>query len=254
MQQSMPTSRTRRGSPPRRLLSAAAILAAAQLAAVALLADDANAGKVRVLGAAKSVDASCPDDCVVEARVTGFQTRIGARKRPFRVPAAGRIVAWSIKLGNPAQADRQFFNERFGASQARISILKPIKIRNKRGRVVKTKYRLLRQSPLQGLQPFFGTTTTFGLQRSLKVRKGNIVALTMPTWAPAFSVAQPGRWRASRVPSKKRGPCTTKKGFANLNAGAAHMQKGTQRRYGCVYKGARLLYTARFIRNAKRSG
>lgn len=213
----------------------------------------AEAGRVKVLGAAKSGPASCPDNCLVEAKVTGFQAWIGKRKNPFRVPAHGRIVAWSIKLGNPAQADRKFFNERFGASQARISILKPIKIR-KRGRVVKTKYKLLRQSPLQGLQPFFGTVTTFGLQRSLKVRKGNIVALTMPTWAPAFSVAQPGRWRASRVPSKKRGPCTTKKGFANLNAGDAHMQKGTQRRYGCAYKGARLLYTARFIRNAKRSG
>jgi len=222
-------------------------LAAAQLAAVALLADDANAGKVRVLGAAKSVDASCPDDCVVEARVTGFQTRIGARKRPFRVPAAGRIVAWSIKLGRPSKRHLGFFNRSFGRSRARISILKPTRVRTKSGKR-KLRFKLRRQSPVQKLQHFFGETTSFGLRRPLKVRKGNVVALTIPTWAPAFSVGlDRARWRASRRATKSDGPCANKSGFANVDAGEPQTRKGGLRWYGCFYSDARLLYSARFV-------
>jgi hypothetical protein len=208
-----------------------------------------NAGEVRVFGAAKPVQASCPADCLVEARVTGFQTSIGKRKDPFVVPAAGRIVAWSIKLGRPTKAHRRFFNQTFGPSQARISILKPLRLR-RRGQPAKLKYRLLRQSPAQSLGPFFGAITTFGLERPLRARKGNVVALTIPTWAPAFAGVGSARWRASRTPTRRRGPCVLKRGLANVEAGAPHELEGAQRRYGCSYRGSRLLYTARFVQGA----
>lgn len=226
-------------------------LALACAAAVTMWAGVSSAGKVRVLGAAKPVKASCPTECLVEARVTGFQTRIGRARKPFVVPAHGRIVAWSIKLGRPGKKHLRFFNRTFGPSQARISILKPVRVR-RRGRPAKLKYRLLRQSPAQSLRPFFGTITTFGLERSLPVRKGNVVALTIPTWAPAFAAVGPARWRASRAPTKNRGPCVLKRGLANIEAGGPHERKGSQRRYGCVYRDSRLLYTARFVRRAAR--
>jgi hypothetical protein len=35
--------------------------------------------------------------------------------------------------------------------------------------------------------------------------------------------------------------------MANLEAGEAQQRPGSQRRYGCAYKGARLLYSARFL-------
>ncbi|MGH2923043.1 MAG: hypothetical protein ACRDKH_03305 [Solirubrobacterales bacterium] len=219
------------------------------MAAVVLLAalsGGADLAEAKVLGAARPAAASCPDSCVVEARVSGFQTDIDGIRNPFRIPAHGRIVAWSIKLGKPAKEDLKTFNGRFGPSQARISILKPVKTRRGR-RPRKVRYRLLRQSPIQDLQPFFGETTTFGLADALKVRKGNIVALTMPTWAPAFAVGQEGRWRASRKASRARGPCFLRGGLANIEAGGPHDQTGTQRRYGCGYRGARLLYSARFL-------
>jgi hypothetical protein len=224
-------------------------VAAASLCAVG--ARPAEAGRAQVLGAAKPAAASCPETCMVEARVTGFETRIGRQKNPFSVPEHGRIVAWSIKLGSPAKTDLQYFNERFGASQARISILKPIKL--KRKKKVKVRYKLLRQGPVQALQPFFGETTSFGLAEPLRVRKGNVVALTLPTWAPAFAIGQEGsRWRASRAPSADRGDCTVAQGQANVRAGEAHDQTGTQRPYACAYRGARLLYSARFVADGKR--
>lgn len=227
---------------PRRRLRAL-WLATLVLAAALLPPAGSEAGKGKVLGAAKPVRASCPGDCRVEARVTGFQTAIGARRNPFLVPRRGRIVAWSIKLGEPRVEDTRFFNREFGASKARLSILKPI--RTKRG---KRRYRLLRQSPIVRLRPFFGEVTTFGLSKALRVRKGNLVALTTPTWMPAFAAGLDGRsrWRASRTRSKAE-PCLSGSGASNVEAGAAHERPGTDAAYRCVYRGSRLLYSAQFM-------
>jgi hypothetical protein len=225
----------------------AILVTASALAMATALAVPAGA-ESKVLGAAAPAQASCPASCVVEARVTGFQTTIGRTRNPFSAPAHGRIVAWSIKLGTPAKEDMKFFNERFGRSQARISILKPFRAKGAKNKKGKLRYRLLRHSPVQDLQPFFGETTTFGLAEPLRVRKGNVVALTMPTWAPAFSIGQRAKWRASRAPSDANGPCSLRGGLANLEAGEAQQRPGSQRRYGCAYKGARLLYSARFLR------
>jgi hypothetical protein len=222
------------------LLTASAV-ALAILAAL-LLSDPASAGKGKTLGAARPAEPTCPEDCLVEARVTSFQTRIGRKKAPFRAPRSGRIVAWSVKLGEPRKRDTAAFTRSFGASRGRISILKPI--RTKRG---KRQFRLLRQSPSVRLGPFFGEVTTFGLTRPLRINKGQIVALTVPTWAPVFAVGQTRStsWRASRVSS--RGGCFTRGGGSNVDAGAAHERPGTNRPYRCLYRGTRMLYSARFI-------
>lgn len=227
--------------------SAAAFFAA--LTALALVAGGSTAApgkRVQVLGAAKPAKASCPAQCLVEARVTGFQTDIGRTKKPFRVPAHGRIVAWSVKLGRPVKADLKAFNREFGKPRARIAVLKPVKIRRK-GKPTKIRYRLLRQGPVQDLGPFLGEVTTFGLPKALKARKGNVVALTIPSWAPVFSTGGDSRWRASRAPSDAHGGCTVDGGLANLEAGGAQDRKQTLRRYGCLYRGARLLYTVRLV-------
>ncbi len=187
---------------------AATILAAALLC-VSLLADalgSAGAAKPRattqVLGAAAPADASCPDDCLVEARVTGFQRTIGKIKNPFVVPADGNIVAWSIKLGKPKKPDRRGFNKEFGPPQARLGILKKVPASSKPPR-----YKLLRQSPVEPLGPLFGTTSTLTLQKPLPVKAGQVVALTIPTWAPPWGSgrAKPPIWEAGAPPTPSRG-------------------------------------------------
>jgi hypothetical protein len=225
----------------------AAILTAAVAACaatVALGASMAGAAKTTILGAAKPAKASCPQNCLVEAKVTGYQMSIGKAKNPFVVPRKGEIVAWSIKLGKPRKPDRKAFNKEFGPSRARVAILRKVP-RTKRP----PRFKLLRQSPVENLGPFFGSTTTFSLTKPLPVRKKDVVALTIPSWAPAFAVGQPmnTKWRASRRATKKRGGCTVEGGFANVAAGKAQQKKGTRRPYGCVYDTARLLYSATFV-------
>ena len=61
-------------------------------------------------------------------------------------------------------------------------------------------HRVTGKSQIQRLEPFFGTTVQFPLGRSLNVRKGYVIALTVPTWAPALAVGlgNDTSWRASR--------------------------------------------------------
>ena len=225
------------------------LLAAGLALALTIAIGTASAGAAQtiILGAAKPANASCPDDCLVEARVTGFQTSIGNLKNPFVAPEDGEIVAWSLKQGKPRKADRRAFNEEFGPPKARIGILRQVP-----GTSNPTRYKLLRQSPVEGLGPFFGATTTFSLDVPLPIRKGEIVALTIKSWAPAFAVGQSAatEWMASRRPTNKRGGCTDDEGRANVDAGAPQTKKGTQRPYGCDYDRARLLYSATFLPDA----
>lgn len=209
-------------------------------AAIALAVNAAPASGAVTLGTAATGTASCPTDCLVEARVTGFQTTVGALKAPTIVPMAGRITSWQINLGTPTDTANAYFKDRFGPARARLSVLKPIR---KGGKHV---FKLLRQSPVQPLKPQFGKLATFTLASPLKVAKGQRIALTIPTWAPAFSVGHTDgtTWRASRASTRKRGECFTNDGLANLNAGSPHKRLGSDRSYGCSYKGAMLLYSA----------
>ena len=174
------------------------LLAAGLALALTIAIGTASAGAAQtiILGAAKPANASCPDDCLVEARVTGFQTSIGNLKNPFVAPEDGEIVAWSLKQGKPNKADRRAFNEEFGPPKARIGILRQVP-----GTSNPTRYKLLRQSPVEGLGPFFGATTTFSLDVPLPIRKGEIVALTIKSWAPAFAVGQ----SAAQPANERRG-------------------------------------------------
>ena len=209
---------------------------------------------VGVLGAAAPAAPSCPDNCQALARTTGFQVAIGQTKSPFVVPYSGRLVAWSIKLGAPSskpaegssESQLSFFNDEFGASSARVSVLKPIVKKIKKGKPI---YELKSQSPVEELEQFFGTTTTFTLAQPLTVKRNQIIGLTIPTWAPALAVAQGPQsvWQASR----NRARCGLKPDTAleDTLAGRSHEVIGADRAYGCSYKTARILYSATIVKN-----
>ncbi len=249
-----------------RLQKLAIITAVAVFVAIAAISV-AGAARVSVLGAGPPQKPSCPDindQCIVEARVTGFQTDLAGKRKPFVTPFPGRVVAWSIKLGTPTSKDNRCFstgckvgNTTFpgfgGPARARLAILKPIRSKIKAGKPI---YELARQSPIEELTAFFGTTVTFTLEKPLAMKKGQIAALTIPTWAPMFVKlgSSDYAWRASRAPTKKRGGCTTGSGAdqgANVNAGSPHQGVGKVRRYACVYKTNRLLYSASIVPRPK---
>jgi hypothetical protein len=227
---------------------AIAVFAAALTAVLATGRAD-GAARVSVLGAAAPAAPSCPTSCQAIGKTTGFQTSITGARSPFAVPFRGRIVAWSIKTGAPStkpnpqnnnQSDYDFFVKTFGGTpKARISVLKPIMKQIKQGHQI---YKLKQQSPVEDLSQYLGQTTTFTLDTPLRVKPNNVVALTVPTWAPAFAINQSAdtKWQASR----KRGKCND---TADILAGTPQDALGTQRAYGCTYNTARLLYSATVV-------
>lgn len=237
------------------LIAAASCLLAALIAVAAPREADSAPLRVVVLGqTAETPPASCPGKivnnveitpCRVEGHVTGFQSIADGVARPFEAPFEGKIVAWSITLAKPSTKETKtttdevsFFNDFLGSpSEARIGVLRPVEGSKP------PKYTLVRQSPIEVLNPYFGSTPVFALDHPLTVLKGQVVALTIPTWAPmfAFNVSAENTWRGSRVPEH----CSSKEDIQN-----GHPQQGVGKikTYGCYYSNARLLYTATLVK------
>src|SRR5262245_38485481 len=190
-----------RSAAQRRAVAAIALLAC--LALLIPLAAGAGAASSThttvVLGSTATMpDPSCPElPCQAVGSVTGFQVSTTQSSLPFRVNRDGKVKAWTLTLAQPTNQQRSFFNGFFGTPpEARLSILR---------RVAGTNppiYALRSQGSVHVLSPYLGQTVRFGA--SLKVKKGDIVGLTIPTWAPAFAqgLSAKDSWRASREPGK----------------------------------------------------
>jgi len=178
-------------------------------------------------------DPSCPGKpCQAIGSVTGFQVSTDQETLPYAVPHDGRITAWTLTLSQPTNSERSFFNGFFGTPpEARLAILRRVPGTNP------PRYNLRAQSSIQVLTPYLGKTVKFG--SSLDVEKDDIVAISVPTWAPAFAqeLDEANVWRASRAPGK----CVNS---TDLRQGEPQEKVGTRATYGCRYTTARLLYTA----------
>jgi hypothetical protein len=170
------------------------------------------------------------------SRTTGYQVSLGSRRGRFTLPADGRIVAWSISLGTPTKRQINYFDKReHGVASAQLSVL----------RLGKRQFaRVVAQTPLVKLAPYFGQTVQFPLDRSLPVRKGYVIALTTPTWAPALRLesGDGNTWRASRPASRCNDTVT--------QTAQTHLRDLT--RYRCLYS-ARLSYSATLVTLPRRN-
>jgi hypothetical protein len=205
--------------------------------AVALALPAAASAKIIEIGATGTAAApSCPTaPCEVISRTTAFQTRIGATRNMFIAPKDGRLVAWSVTLGTPGKKQQKFFEENLGgASQAGISVLKS-----------GDRYygRVLAATPMQTLTPYFGQTVQFPLTTTLPVTKGSIIALSVPTWAPALALglARDNVWRASRDVDA----CD------DTQTQSVQTDTNDLARYKCFYRTAQLAYSATLITTPK---
>lgn len=217
---------------------AMATLLAALWVGLGLTAQDASGVAATQLGkTAGTPKPLCPENCQAVGTVTGFQVSAGGEQSPFRIPADGHLVAWSVDLANLEPDQIESFNsaERFrGESAARIGVLK-----SKR----KARYKLTKQSPTVDLVRHFGTRPVFTLGKPLKVKEGQRVAITLPTWAPLYvnELETENQWIASRSPDE----C----GDEEILNAKPQDKKGSIRSYGCRFPGERLLYWAYFLPN-----
>lgn len=183
--------------------------------------------------AAEGTESAVEAPCLAVSRTTGFQARVGSIRHPLVIPHNGRIVAWTIHLGRPTPAQIKFFDENEGGpASAGLAILFPKK-------KPKQTYHLLAQTQILKLERYFGMTVQFPLSKTIKVKKGDVVALTVPTWAPALALGfkKATSWRASRQKSQ----CST------TNSQTAQTELKSNVQYYCLYLTARLTYSATLI-------
>jgi len=215
---------------------------------VAAISLPASAAKLKTLGNTdQTPPPDCPESgafpCFAIGRVTGFMLVADGQKHPFSVRESGKVVAWALDSSRPKKRERHFFgsifgNEKFGdAPAARLAVLK---------RKEHRKYKLLRQSPIVKLSGALGRKEVITLDKPLRIRKGQVVALTYPTWGPNFATthvdSDADQWRASRKHSR----CNTEKP-SNAKRSRPHQKIGSIRAYRCDYKAARLLYWAYYV-------
>jgi len=196
-----------------------------------------TSGTTVVLGGTGSVpDPSCPGSpCQAIGGVTGFQVGTDQGQLPFLVRRDGRIKSWTLNLSQPTGSQRAFFNGFFGTPpEARLAILRRIPGTNP------PRYNLRAQGSIHVLSPYLGQTIRFSA--NLRVRRNDIVGLTVPTWAPAFAqgLSTNNAWRASREPGK----CVD---ATDVRQGEPQQRVGRRATYGCRYSTARLLYTATVV-------
>jgi hypothetical protein len=187
---------------------------------------------------------SCPGTaCRVMTKTSGYNRAALGVRAPDTVPFTGKITSFRVRLGKPDSTQQGVFNGRFGGSaRVAITIL----------RLVKTKehfvYKAEHSSEAFDVSHRFGQSPDFDLgSRPLPAKRGDIVALTVPSWAPVLAVQldNSNSWRSSRRPHAGKGK-DGGRGCSNFDQQTAHFPTTDHKnkQYICQYTTAVLVYSA----------
>jgi hypothetical protein len=221
------------------------LLAAASAAFFAAVVPASALAQVIELGATSTplVAPTCPPgvtqlNCtIVLTQVTALETIRDNVDYPTTVKKAGSIVAFTLGLSRlsanraTAKADIHFLDKTYGGTtRAAITVLRP------KGAKKLRQWTVVGESPVYHLQPYLGQVVQFTLPAPLAVQPGDVVGLTVPTWAPVLSIQLPSSrfaYRQSRARNCTKPPATPQ----------AQAVKQTAV-YKCDYPGTRVEYTA----------
>ncbi len=179
----------------------------------------------------------CP---IILTETTALQIESDGITYPTMATHNGRIVAFTVTPATVSLTDingapktktkpaTTGLNATYGgASEAAITVLQPS---------TKHFYKVVAESPMFQLQPYFGHLVQFVLSQSLPIAKGEFVALTVPTWAPLLTVdltKSAFLWRPSRA-----------KSCLSYTVQSAQLMTGDTAQYLCFFTGTRVDYTA----------
>lgn len=216
----------------------AALLPAAASARVIELGATSPSGLVAPSCPAGATGSKCT---IVLTGVTALETIRDGRTYPTTVTQPGYIVAFTLGLSRldpnrtVALNDLRFLDRTYGTTRARITVLKPAGTPRHRSWVATA------ESPTFHLQQYLGQVVQIPLPVALPVTRGEVVALTVPTWAPVLVFGLPTKqfaYRQSRSKSK-----TIDCGVPS-SSDQTQSKVGTSAVYGCNYPGTRVEYSA----------
>ncbi len=185
-----------------------------------------------------------PSQCfIILTRTTAIQATSDGAVYPTTVRQDGWVVAFTVGLSrlstNPATEKNYLhvLDQAYGGTpQMALTVLTP-------GR--NHKYTVAAQSATFHLIPFLGSVLneplslppSFTQFTALKVHKGDVLALTIPTWAPVLSYnlnASKFAYRQSRKANCKHA----------AGGQTAQLTVGSSTQYLCTYGGTRVEYSA----------
>jgi hypothetical protein len=170
--------------------------------------------------------------------MTAVETLRDGISYPGTVSRPGEVVSFTLGISAIStvkatlKQDITFLNGAYGGPpSAEITVLRPV------GSAGHFRWSVAAQSQAVQLQHYLGQVVQFPLAQPLPVIPGEVVALTVPTWAPVLSfdlAAGKFAYRQSR-----RSSCTN---VSAAQQGALTI--GQQAVYGCSYTGTRVEYSA----------
>jgi hypothetical protein len=232
------------------------VLAASLVAAVVAVAPGAASAKIVELGQTSTPLAApecpkgvSPSQCfIILTRTTAVQTTGDGVAYPTKVKHAGWIVAFTLglsRLSTDPTTERKFLHTLDtaygGTPQVALTVLRP---------GAKNSFTVVSQSGTLHLIPFLGQVLqeplslppTFKTMTPLAVKAGDVIGLTVPTWAPVLTYnlnASKFAYRQSRKANCKN----------SATSNTAQMKVGQSEQYLCSYTGTRVEYSATEVLN-----
>ena len=182
--------------------------------------------------------------------MTGFQAIAGGVARPYEAPFEGKIVAWSITLAKPSTVESRPPPTRSASStNSSAHRRRPGSASCARSKARSRPVHPCPPEPARGPQPLLRHHPDLRPRAPADRLKGQVVALTVPTWAPmfAFNVDDDNTWRGSRLPEH----CASKE---DIQGGHPQQGVGKTKTYGCYYRTRGCFTRPLWSRNRRASG
>ena len=187
---------------------------------------------------------------IVLTRTTAIEATSDGVINPTRVNQQGWIVAFTVGLSRlsasrstEASIIKSQNAQHGGAPELALTVLKP---------GPRNTFTVAGESALYTLTPFLGRVLqeplslppSFTSLTALHVVRGDVIGLTVPTWAPVLGYDLSKTMFSYR--QSRRANC------ANTAAGqTAQMKAGQAQTYGCYYTGTRVEYSATEVTDTK---
>jgi hypothetical protein len=244
----------------------------ATLVAAVLVPALASAQELQVgVTASPLISPTCPSglpasECtIVLTQVTAYETRRDGIVNPTTIKKSGVLASFTVGLsgtGTINAKDVAYLNKVHGGpAEVQLTVLRPT------GTVNNPSYRVAAESPVYLVHGLLGQIAEFPLVAPLPVVRGEIVALTVPTWAPVlsfdldtskFSYSQSrtkmkvsstaGTTTTGTTTTSTTTSTTTGKAVSSCNTPAAvnlaQLTIGQLSNYTCDYPGTRVEYSA----------
>jgi hypothetical protein len=241
-----------------------ALALAAALIAAGAASGSASATEIQVGNTTTALSApTCPQeatatetqtDCtIVLTKTTAFETLSDGVSDPTVITTPGVIDAFSLGVsglviqGATLSSELTTLNDNWGGPpSAQLTVLRPV------ASASGGRWAVAAQSPVMPLQPYLGGVVEFPLIAPIPVVRGEVLAITVPTWAPIlifglsttqFSYDQS---HTQILTSTTTATGTTQSSSCETSSAAtlAQLTLGDQAQYTCNFQGTRVEYTA----------